>query len=81
MTVTIELSEQQAALLKARAAAEGLTLEDWLQRLAGQQSEADQPPRPFKSGYGLLAKYGPAPSAEEIDQNRREMFRGFAEDF
>jgi hypothetical protein len=29
----------------------------------------------------LLAKYGPAPSAEEIDENRRDMFGGFAEDF
>jgi hypothetical protein len=37
--------------------------------------------KPFKSGYGMLAKYGPAPSAEEIDENRREMFRGFASDF
>jgi len=26
---------------------------------------------------GLLAKYGPAPSAEEIDQNRGEMFANF----
>jgi len=29
----------------------------------------------------MLAKYGPAPSAEEIDANRADMFRGFAEDF
>jgi hypothetical protein len=29
----------------------------------------------------MLAKYGSAPSAEEIDENRREMLRGFAEDF
>jgi hypothetical protein len=28
----------------------------------------------------LLAKYGPGPSEEEIDENRREMFRGFAQD-
>jgi hypothetical protein len=28
----------------------------------------------------MLAKYGAAPSAEEIDKNRREMFRGFGED-
>ena len=26
----------------------------------------------------MLAKYGPAPSAEEIDENRKDMFRGFA---
>jgi hypothetical protein len=29
----------------------------------------------------MLAKYGPAPSAEEIDENRRDMVHGFAEDF
>jgi hypothetical protein len=26
-------------------------------------------------------KYGPAPTAEEIDANRAEMFRHFGEDF
>ena len=30
---------------------------------------------PFKTGRGLLAKYGPAPSTEEIDANRADMFR------
>jgi hypothetical protein len=29
----------------------------------------------------MLAKYGSAPSAEEIDENRRDMFSGFAKDF
>jgi len=28
----------------------------------------------------MWAKYGRAPSAEEIDENRREMFRSFAKD-
>lgn len=36
MTV-IELSDQQAAALKARAAAQGLSLEQWLQKLAGEE--------------------------------------------
>ena len=35
MTV-IELSDEQAAALRARAAAQGLTLEAWLQKLASQ---------------------------------------------
>jgi hypothetical protein len=38
------------------------------------------PSAPKKSMYGLLAKYGPGPSDDEIDENRREMFQGFAED-
>jgi hypothetical protein len=81
MSVSIEFSNEQLAALKAKAAAQGLTLQDWLQKLAIEESEPAQPDKPFKSGYGMLAKYGPAPSAEEIDENRREMFRGFAKDF
>jgi hypothetical protein len=34
---------------------------------------------PFKTGRGKFAKYGPAPSAEEIDANRADMFRNFGE--
>jgi hypothetical protein len=29
----------------------------------------------------VWAKYGAAPSAEEIDENRRDLFRNFAKDF
>lgn len=57
MTVTIELPEERVAELKAKAAALGLTLEGWLQKLAEQGSEFKHPHQPFKSGYGLLAKY------------------------
>ena len=74
MTV-IEIPDEQAAALKAKAAAQGLTLTAWLERLAEEPSAAR---RPLKTGRGMLAKYGPAPSAEEIDENRRDMFRGFA---
>jgi hypothetical protein len=31
------------------------------------------------SSWGALAHLGNAPSAEEIDENRREMFAGFGE--
>ena len=57
-----------------------MTLQDWLHKLS-EEPEPPVPGKPFTSGYGTLAKYGPAPSAEEIDENRREMFRGFGEDF
>jgi hypothetical protein len=79
--VSIELSNEQLVALKAKAAAHGLSLQDYIQKLAAEEIEPDQPGKPFKSGYGMLAKYGPAPSAEEIDENRREMFRGFANDY
>jgi hypothetical protein len=36
--MTIKLSDEQAAALKAKAAAEGLSLEEWLQRLAGERT-------------------------------------------
>ncbi|MBZ5627221.1 MAG: hypothetical protein LAQ69_52385 [Acidobacteriia bacterium] len=73
-------SDDQAAALKARAAAQGLTLKAWLGKLA-EEPPAAAPRKPLKTGRGMLAKYGPAPSAEEIDENRKDMFRGFAQDF
>lgn len=76
----IELPDNQAAALKAKAASQGLTLNAWLGKLA-EESPADAPRKPLKTGRGMLAKYGPAPSAEEIDENRKDMFRGFGEKF
>jgi hypothetical protein len=79
MTITIEVAEEQVAALKAKALAEGLSLEDWLQKIVGQEAEPSR--KPLKSARGILAKYGPGPSAEEIDENRRDMFKGFGEEF
>jgi len=67
--------------LRRRAAAERLTLHELLSKLVGYEPGPSGPLPPFKSGRGMLAKYGPAPSAEEIDENRSDMFRGFGEDF
>ena len=44
MTV-IELPDEQAAVLKAKAAAEGLSLEAWLQKLAQEERPAGSPHR------------------------------------
>jgi hypothetical protein len=41
MTI-IELPDEQAAVLRAKAAAEGLSLEAWLQKLAGQKPPASR---------------------------------------
>ena len=78
MTV-IEIPDDQAAKLKARAASQGLDLKTWLEKLAEEVPAASR--MPLKSGRGMLAKYGPGPSAEEIDENRRDMFSGFGEKF
>jgi hypothetical protein len=43
--LTIELSDEQATALQAKAAAEGLSLEEWLQKLALQEPVAASRPR------------------------------------
>jgi plasmid stability protein len=81
MTLTIDLSKELEAALKTRALAQGTDAAGYarqvLERALGM--EEPQPGPPLKTGRGLLAKYGPAPSAEEIDANRADMFRGFGE--
>ena len=82
MNLTIELPDELEAALKAKAKAQGVSLAGLTRHLL---EEALGPPggqnlKPKKSACGLLAKYGPGPSEQEIDENRREMFRGFAQD-
>lgn len=43
MTVTIELSDEQAAALKAHAEEEGLSVEAWLQRVAERYAQSRLP--------------------------------------
>jgi hypothetical protein len=43
MTVTIQLSDEQAAVLAAQAAQEGLTVDAWLQRMAEQYAQVHPP--------------------------------------
>ena len=78
-TLQIDLPDHQAASLQAIAASHGLTLSAWLGKLA-EEAAVPAVRKPLKSGRGMFAKYGPAPSAEEIDANRQEMFRNFAQD-
>jgi hypothetical protein len=82
MTLIVEIPDSLAAALSAKALAEGVTASicarQVLEQVLFQQPEQES--RPKKSAYGLLAHYGPGPSTEEIDENRREMFRGFAGD-
>jgi hypothetical protein len=75
MTVTLELSEKQVYGLRSKALMAGLSLEAWLLKIAEQEAESEPHQGTYKSAYGILAKYGPAPSAEEIDENRRDMLR------
>lgn len=87
MNVTFDLSEQNAEVLEAQARAADLPTAHYLARIVEQvlhtsaaAGQAELPLRkPKKSAWGLLAKYGPGPTEEEINENRREMFRGFGD--
>ena len=87
MIVTIDLSEQNAAALEAQARAAHMPPANYLSKIVARALHSrqpgdetpEQPPKPKKSAYGLLAKYGPGPTEEEIDENRREMFSCFGE--
>ena len=83
MTITLELKPQEEARLMAVANAKGLSAEALVRdALSGVLAGAPEDKQPIRSLHGLLAKYGPAPSEEEIDQNRAEMLGNFPrEDF
>ena len=53
MTV-IELPDQQAAALKAKAEAQGLTLEAWLTKLADEDSPSAPPRSPQEAAARIL---------------------------
>ena len=84
MNLTIEITEELAAALQSKAKQQGISPDGFARRILEGTLAADIKPQsglpPFKTGYGMWAKYGPGPSEEEIDENRREMFRNFAQD-
>jgi hypothetical protein len=83
MTVTLPLQPNEEAKLLELAESRGLSTDALLLEAIKEILEKvpDHPIKPKKSAYGLLERYGPGPTAEEIDENRREMFSGFAKDF
>jgi plasmid stability protein len=82
MNLTIELPDDLGAALRAKALAQGVSLAGFTRNVLEEAVKPleGQGRKPKKSAYGLLAEYGPGPSEEEIDENRREMFSGFAQD-
>jgi len=81
MTITLSLDPQEQAKLVALAQSKGVSADELvreaIEKMLAETSETISPKEPTRSLRGLLAKYGPAPSAEEIDQNRAEMFADF----
>jgi hypothetical protein len=84
MTITLPLHPKEEAKLIAIARAKGLSTDalvrEALEKILADASDVSPKKEPTHSSRGILAKYGPAPSAEEIDQNREEMFANFARD-
>ena len=77
MTLTLPLEPQEEAKLVAAARAKGVSLDALVREALGPIFAEAPVKEPTQSLRGILAKYGPAPSAEEIDQNRAEMFANF----
>ncbi len=79
-TITLPLQPQEEARLIAAAQAKGLSTDalvrEALDRILAEAPELS-PKEPTLSLRGLLSKYGQAPSAQDIDQNRAEMFANF----
>ncbi len=81
MTISIQISSETEAQLSAKARAQGLSLVAYLQQMLEHAAESQRAAsKPLKSSYGILAKHGPAPSIEDIDASRAEMFQSFAQD-
>ncbi len=84
--MTIEIPGKLETALKTKATLRGkspaLYVSEMLEHDLEGLLETKSAVVPFKNSRGILAKYGPAPTAEEIDENRRDMLRGsvFAED-
>ena len=78
MTVSVPLFTEEHATLEAQARAQGVSVDILvraavLEMIAGN-GQMVQGTKPTKSCLGALAHLGPAPSAEEIDENRAGIF-------
>lgn len=78
--IVVQLEPQTKAQLTALAQKTGLIVEELvlqaIDKFLADEAPAS-PKQPTRSLRGILAKYGPAPSAEDIKKNRAEMFSGF----
>jgi hypothetical protein len=81
MNITLPLQPQEEAKLIAAAQAKGLSTDDLmreaLDKILAEAPDVSYKKEPTRSLRGLLAEHGSAPSAEEIDENRAEMFQNF----
>jgi hypothetical protein len=78
MTLRIDIPPELEAKLAAEAQVEGTSPEQFLRNVLERELACRNAGnvRPFRTYRGALAKYGPGPSAAEIEQNRSEMLGG-----
>lgn len=80
MTIKLPLEPRVEAKLIALAREKGVTPSELvravIEKILGEDHGTFRK-EPTRSLRGLLSKYGPAPSAEEIDGSRAEMFANF----
>lgn len=68
MTVIIRLSDEQATALEAKAAVEGLSVEEWIQKLA---ESGNTPARETRTGADLIAALQASPYRDiDIEPDR-----------
>ena len=67
------MTETITPTLRERAEAAGLPIYEYFLKFA-HTLRPDGAVERLESSYGMLAKYGPGPSAEDIAEIRREMF-------
>jgi hypothetical protein len=82
--MTIVLPEELEIAVKVQANARGVSPDVYVREVLERDVEKLHKPesnKPFKSGLGMWAKYGISLSAEEIDENRAEMFKNFGAGF
>lgn len=84
-TIELPLSPAERIALRDLAAAKGMSTPEFVHEaivkiLAEAPTVVEVKKKPTKSARGIMAKYGTAPSAEEIDQNRAEMLANFPRD-
>jgi hypothetical protein len=84
MALILELAPELEARLAEKAQSLGLSLNAFAVRTLSQAAEGEPAAavrsRPYRSLYGALARYGPGPTEEDIDQSRAEMLRNFGDD-
>jgi hypothetical protein len=54
MTLTLNLSDEQATALQAKAAAEGLSLEAWIEKLAERAAPSPPVERPLQTAAQII---------------------------